>query len=260
MKKYNDLVKLVLASGNFRGDRTGTGTISLFGQSIRFDLAKEFPLLTTKRISTRSVFHELMWFLRGQNKVSILRDRGVTIWDEWEKEDGTIGPGYGVQWRNWGGGVDQIKAVQDSIRNNPESRRHIVSAWNAEEIDKMALPPCHVLFKFYVSNGLLSIQVYQRSQDLFLGAPFNFASYAMLTHMMAATTGYGVGEYVHVIGDAHIYQNHMDQVDEMLSRSESCSPSFSVIKPRWNVWEYEESDVEITGYKPHPGIKAPVAV
>ena len=259
MKQYHDLIRKVLDKGSFRGDRTGTGTISLFGESLRFNLEEEFPLLTTKRIATKAVFHELMWFLRGQNHVSLLRDNGVTIWDEWEKEDGTIGPGYGVQWRHWDG-VDQIRSAQESLRTDPESRRHIVSAWNVGQLKHMALPPCHMMFQCYVNDGKLSIQVYQRSMDLFLGAPFNFASYAMLTHMMASTVGLGVGEYTHVAGDAHVYTNHLDQVDELLRREQNCYPSFHVVQQRQNVWDYEMDDVLILGYDPHPAINAPVAV
>lgn len=259
MKQYRDLVQKVLERGSEREDRTGTGTFSLFGESMKFDLTKEFPICTLKKVSYYSVFTELMWFLKGRNDVQWLRDRKVKIWDEWEREDGTIGPGYGVQWRNWNG-IDQIAQVQKSLVENLFSRRHIVSAWNVYDIEEMALPPCHLLFQFYVDDGKLSIQVYQRSADLFLGIPFNLASYATLVHLMAKTIGLEPGEYTHVIGDAHVYMNHLDQVDEMLSREEVPGAFLEVCTKRENVWDYVFADVVLRGYDPHPAIKAPVAV
>ena len=246
MKQYADLVKGVLEKGSIKDDRTGTGTFSLFGESMRFDLAEEFPILALKKVSYYTVFTELMWFLKGRNDVKWLQDRKVKIWDEWAREDGTIGPGYGVQWRSWGG-VDQIQQVQDSILNSPDSRRHIVSAWNVNDLEDMALPPCHLLFQFYVDQGRLSLQVYQRSADLFLGIPFNLASYATLVHLMAKTCGLGLGEYTHVIGDAHIYLNHLDQVDEMLSRKEIPGASLKICEKRDHVWDYKFADVVLQG-------------
>ena len=259
MKQYVDLIEKILTHGNSRGDRTGTGTTSLFGESMKFDLSKEFPILSLKRVSFYSVFTELMWFLNGRTDVAWLKDRKVHIWDEWEGDDGTIGPGYGKQWRNWSG-FDQIAAVQDSIRNDPESRRHIVSAWNVGELEEMKLPPCHMMFQFYVDGGRLSLQSYQRSADMFLGVPFNLASYATLVHLMAATTGLEPGEYTHVIGDAHIYDNHLKQVGVMLGRRSIGEPKLCVCRSRDNAWDYKFSDVVLTGYDPYPAIKASVAV
>jgi thymidylate synthase len=260
---YEDLLRDVLATGTPKGDRTGTGTISTFGRQIRYDLQAGFPLLTTKRVHVRSIVGELLWFLRGDTNVRWLQERGVTIWDEWADADGELGPVYGYQWRSWpapdGRHIDQIANVIESIKNNPDSRRHIVSAWNPALIDEMALPPCHALFQFYVADGKLSCQLYQRSADLFLGVPFNIASYALLTHMIAAQTGLGVGEFVWTGGDCHIYSNHVDQVKLQLSREPYPYPTLR-LAARPNLMDYEIDDIEIVDYQHHPGIKAPIAV
>jgi thymidylate synthase len=260
---YEDLLRDVLATGTRKGDRTGTGTRSVFGRQIRYDLAQGFPLVTTKRVHLKSVVYELLWFLRGDSNVRWLQERGVKIWDDWADESGELGPVYGVQWRSWptpdGGHVDQIAKVVEQIRTNPDSRRHIVTAWNPAEVDDMALPPCHALFQFYVADGKLSCQLYQRSADLFLGVPFNIASYALLTHMVAAQTGLDVGEFVWTGGDVHIYDNHVEQVETQLARDPYPYPSLR-LAPRDSIFDYEFEDIEVLGYVSHPTIKAPIAV
>jgi thymidylate synthase len=260
---YEDLLRDVLATGSPKTDRTGTGTLSTFGRQIRYDLSKGFPLLTTKRVHMRSITGELLWFLRGDTNVHWLQERGITIWDEWADADGELGPVYGYQWRSWpapdGRHIDQIANVIESIKSNPDSRRHIVSAWNPALIDEMALPPCHALFQFYVADGRLSCQLYQRSADLFLGVPFNIASYALLTHMIAAQTGLEVGDFVWTGGDCHIYSNHMEQVALQLSREPYPYPTLR-LAPKDSLLDYDIDDIEIIDYKHHPGIKAPIAV
>jgi thymidylate synthase len=263
MRQYLDLLDHVLTSGTRKGDRTGTGTLSVFGHQLRFDLSAGFPVLTTKKIHLRSVVGELIWFLRGDTNVKWLQDNGITIWDEWADADGELGPVYGYQWRFWptpdGRHVDQIAAVVKSIRENPDSRRHIVNAWNVADLDKMALPPCHTMFQFYVAGGRLSCQLYQRSADVFLGVPFNIASYALLTHMVAAVTGLEPGDFVHTLGDAHLYLNHLDQARLQLTREPRPLPTLR-LAPRTSIDEFEIADVVLAGYDPHPGIKAPIAV
>ena len=260
---YEDLLAKIMEEGVDRGDRTGTGTRSLFGQQIRYDLNHGFPLITTKKIFTRGMIVELLWFISGDTNEHTLRDQNVNIWKEWADEDGNLGPVYGKQWRAWestdGTVIDQLSEALNLIRTNPESRRIIVSAWNVGDLDKMALPPCHLLFQFYVADGKLSCQLYQRSADLFLGVPFNIASYALLTHMMAEQAGLGVGEFVWTGGDCHIYRNHFDQVHEQLSREPRNYPKL-VIASRPSLFEYETVDFTFEGYDPHPTIKAPVAV
>lgn len=264
MEIYLDLLRRVMADGIDRGDRTGTGTRSVFGHQMRFDLTEGFPLLTTKRVHTRSVFGELLWFLRGDTNVAWLHENRITIWDEWADENGDLGPIYGYQWRSWptpdGRHVDQLAGVIESLRSNPESRRHVVSAWNVADVDAMALPPCHALFQFYVADGRLSCQLYQRSADVFLGVPFNIASYALLTHLVAQVTDLSVGEFIHTLGDAHIYHNHFDQVAEQLGREPKPLPRLR-LNPEVNAIDaFELADIEITGYHPHPKIPAPIAV
>lgn len=253
-----------MSEGVRRGDRTGTGTLSIFGYQTRFDLSEGFPLMTTKRLHLRSIIHELLWFLSGDTNIAYLHDNGVTIWDEWADENGDLGPVYGHQWRSWptpdGGTVDQISGVVDQIRRNPESRRLIVSAWNVAEVDKMALPPCHTMFQFYVAEGRLSCQLYQRSADLFLGVPFNIASYALLTMMMAQVTGLKPGEFVHTTGDTHIYLNHLDQVREQLSRTPRPLPTMRLNPEVKDIFGFRYDDFTLEGYDPYPAIKAPVAV
>jgi thymidylate synthase len=266
---YLDLLRRVLDEGAEKDDRTGTGTRSVFGHQMRFDLNAGFPLVTTKKIHTRSVFAELLWFLRGDTNVKWLQDRGVTIWDEWADEDGDLGPVYGYQWRSWpapdGGHIDQIARIVEQIRTDPDSRRHIVSAWNVADIPQMALAPCHALFQFYVSPGnsgerRLSCQLYQRSADVFLGVPFNIASYALLTHMVAQVTGLGVGDFVHTLGDAHLYANHLDQARLQLTREPRPLPTLVLDPSVTALDEFDLEHIAVTGYDPHPGIKAPIAV
>ena len=263
MQAYHDLLRRVLAEGTRRDDRTGTGTLSVFGHQMRFDLGAGFPVLTTKKLHLRSIVGELLWFLSGSTNVRWLQEHGISIWDEWADADGELGPVYGHQWRSWptpdGGTIDQIGRVLDSIRSNPDSRRHIVSAWNVAEVDAMALPPCHALFQFYVADGRLSCQLYQRSADIFLGVPFNIASYALLTHMVAAVTGLGVGDFVHTLGDAHLYLNHREQAREQLTRDPRPLPTLQ-LPTRARLEDYVIEDVQLLGYDPHPAIKAPIAV
>jgi thymidylate synthase len=264
MQPYLKLLSDIIADGTDRSDRTGTGTRSLFGYQMRFDLAERFPLLTTKKVHLKSVIYELLWFLRGETNVRWLQERGVTIWDEWADANGDLGPVYGSQWRSWpapdGRHIDQIAKVIESIRSNPDSRRHIVSAWNPAEVDEMALPPCHCLFQFYVADGKLSCQLYQRSADVFLGVPFNIASYALLTLMVAQVTGLKPGEFVHSFGDVHLYSNHMDQANEQLRRVPKPLPRMTLNPDRHSLFDFEYDDFMLTGYDPHPAIKAPIAV
>ncbi|MFL0456591.1 thymidylate synthase [Brachybacterium paraconglomeratum] len=261
---YEDLLREVLETGHAKGDRTGTGTRSLFGKQIRYDLSQGFPLVTTKRVHTRSIIVELLWFLRGDTNIGYLHEHDVTIWDEWADENGDLGPVYGAQWRSWptpdGGVIDQITDVVEQIRSNPDSRRLIVSAWNPADIPQMVLAPCHALFQFEVHDGKLSCQLYQRSADLFLGVPFNIASYALLTHMVAQQTGLEVGDFVWTGGDCHIYDNHVEQVERQLSREPYPYPELRLNRRPDSILEYEPEDIEIVGYQHHPGIKAPVAV
>jgi thymidylate synthase len=261
--QYEDLLRRVMADGQPKSDRTGTGTRSVFAQQLRFDLDRGFPLITTKRVHFRSVAYELLWFLRGDGNVRWLRDHGVTIWDEWADAEGDLGPVYGVQWRSWpkpdGGHVDQISDVLATLRSNPDSRRMIVSAWNVGAIPAMALPPCHAMFQFYVADGRLSCHLYQRSADLFLGVPFNIASYALLTHLFAAQAGLRVGEFVWTGGDCHIYDNHVDQVREQLSREVYTFPELR-LRQADSLFDYEFEDFEVVDYRHHPTLKAPVAV
>tara|TARA_B100001778_G_scaffold334491_1_gene346111 strand:+ start:3463 stop:4254 length:792 start_codon:yes stop_codon:yes gene_type:complete len=256
--QYLDLLEDLLKSGTLKGDRTGTGTHALFGYQMRFDLQKGFPLLTTKKLHTRSIFHELLWFLRGDTNVRYLQENGVTIWDEWADENGDLGPVYGKQWRDFNG-VDQIADVIHSLKTNPNSRRHIVTAWNPVEVPSMALPPCHCLFQFYVADGKLSCQLYQRSCDTFLGVPFNIASYALLTHMMAKVCDLDVGDFVWTGGDVHLYLNHFDQAKTQLLREPRPFPALK-LADRESISDFEYEDIEIIGYDPHPSISAPISV
>ena len=264
MRQYHDLLERILADGAEKHDRTGTGTLSVFGHQMRFDLGQGFPLVTTKKLHTRSIFHELLWFLRGETNVRYLREHGVTIWDEWADEHGELGPIYGYQWRSWpapgGGHIDQLANVVEQIRNNPDSRRLIVSAWNVGDIPRMKLPPCHAFFQFYVEGGKLSCQLYQRSADIFLGVPFNIASYALLTHLVAQQTDLGVGDFVWTGGDCHLYLNHLEQVETQLSRAPFPLPRLVLGRKPASLFEYRYEDFQIEGYQSHPAIKAEVAV
>jgi len=261
---YLGLLQDILDHGVDRGDRTGTGTRGVFGRQLRFDLSAGFPLLTTKKVHLKSIILELLWFLRGDSNVRWLQEQGVTIWDEWANEQGELGPVYGKQWRSWeakdGRVIDQIANVVESIRTNPNSRRHIVSAWNPADVDQMALPPCHCLFQFFVADGKLSCQLYQRSADVFLGVPFNIASYALLTQMMAQVTGLQPGEFVHTFGDAHLYHNHFDQARTQLARTPYAPPQMLINPDRKDIFAFEYSDFKLEGYTAHPTIKAPIAV
>jgi thymidylate synthase len=261
---YEDLLRDVLENGAIKSDRTGTGTRSVFGRQLRFDLSEGFPLVTTKRVHFKSIAYELLWFLRGDSNVGWLRDNGVTIWDEWADASGELGPVYGVQWRSWptpnGEQIDQISSVIEAIRTDPDSRRHIVTAWNPADIPRMALAPCHAFFQFYVADGKLSCQLYQRSADMFLGVPFNIASYALLTHLVAAQTGLDVGDFVWTGGDCHIYDNHVDQVREQLTRDPYPAPKLRITADRDSIFDYLFEDFVIEGYQHHPAIRGAVAV
>jgi thymidylate synthase len=264
MRPYLELMDRILREGLPKQDRTGTGTLSVFGHQLRFDLAAGFPCLTTKKLHLRSIIHELLWFLQGSTNVDYLRAHGVTIWDEWADENGELGPVYGRQWRSWptrdGRTIDQISWVVDEIRRNPDSRRLVVSAWNVADIDEMALPPCHCLFQFYVGEGRLSCQLYQRSADVFLGVPFNIASYALLTHMVAAVTGLAPGDFVHTLGDAHVYRNHLDQARQQLARAPRALPRLEITRRVESIFDFRYEDFALRGYDPHPHIAAEVAV
>lgn len=264
MRAYHDLLDHVLNTGVIRMDRTGTGTRSVFGYQMRFDLADGFPLVTTKKLHLRSIIHELLWFLAGDTNIAYLKDNKVSIWDDWADENGELGPVYGRQWRSWatpsGETIDQISKLLESLTKNPDSRRHIVSAWNPADVDAMALPPCHCLFQFYVAEGKLSCQLYQRSADIFLGVPFNIASYALLTHMIAQVVGLKVGDFVHTFGDAHLYLNHIEQAELQLSRSPRALPTLKLDSSVSSLFDFRYDHIAIEGYDPHPSIKAPIAV
>ena len=271
MKQYHDLLRHVMENGTVKSDRTGTGTKSVFGYQMRFDLSEGFPVVTTKKLHLRSIIHELLWFLKGDSNIKYLKENGVSIWDEWADENGDLGPVYGVQWRSWptadGRHIDQIERLIDGIKNNPDSRRHIVSAWNVAEVENMALPPCHTMFQFYVAPstgsgqaGKLSCQLYQRSADIFLGVPFNIASYALLTMMIAQVCDLEPGEFVHTFGDAHIYSNHFEQVELQLSRDFRPLPEMKINPDITDIFDFKYEDFELVNYNPHPGIKAPIAV
>ncbi|MDR3393064.1 MAG: thymidylate synthase [Sulfuriferula sp.] len=264
MRQYLDLMRHVQQHGTVKSDRTGTGTVSVFGYQMRFDLSEGFPLVTTKKCHLRSIIHELLWFLQGDTNIRYLKENGVSIWDEWADENGELGPVYGKQWRSWptpdGGHIDQIARILHDLKHNPDSRRIIVSAWNVAELDKMALAPCHAFFQFYVADGKLSCQLYQRSADIFLGVPFNIASYALLTMMVAQVTGLKVGDFVHTLGDAHLYSNHMEQTREQLSRTPRALPVMRINPEVKDLFKFSFDDFELIGYDPYPPIKAPVAV
>ena len=264
MHQYLDLLRYVRRNGVRKADRTGTGTLSTFGWQMRYDLADGFPVVTTKKLHLRSIIHELLWFLAGDSNIGYLQDNGVSIWDEWADENGDLGPIYGVQWRSWptpgGEGIDQIAQVVEQIRTHPDSRRHIVTAWNPAEVDRMGLPPCHVLFQFYVAEGRLSCQLYQRSADIFLGVPFNIASYALLTHMVAQVTGLEPGEFVHTLGDAHLYLNHLEQADTQLAREPMPLPRLWLNPAVDDLFAFRFDDIRLEDYQSHPRISAPVAV
>lgn len=263
MKQYLDLLEHVVEHGSTKSDRTGTGTRSVFGYQMRFNLSEGFPLLTTKKLHLKSIIHELLWFLDGDTNIKYLQDNNVRIWNEWADDNGDLGPVYGSQWRSWPsekGHIDQISILVDSLRNNPDSRRHIVSAWNVGDLDKMALPPCHILFQFYVAEGKLSCQLYQRSADIFLGVPFNIASYALLTMMVAQVTDLQAGEFIHTLGDAHIYLNHMDQVSEQLGREPYPMPQLTLNKEKKDIFDFVFDDFSLINYRAHPHIKGEIAV
>ena len=264
MKQYLDLMQKVLNEGQKKSDRTGTGTLSIFGHQMEFDLSDGFPLVTTKKVHLKSIVHELIWFLQGSTNISYLKENGVSIWDEWADEKGDLGPVYGAQWRSWpdgnNGTIDQIQNLIQGIKNNPDSRRHIVSAWNPALVDEMALPPCHSLFQFYVVNEELSCQLYQRSADIFLGVPFNIASYALLTHMVAHVCNLKAGKFVHTFGDAHLYLNHLDQAKLQLSRDTKILPQLKLNSEVKNIFDFKFEDIEIVNYESHPSISAPIAV
>ncbi len=264
MRQYQDLLQHILKEGTQKGDRTGTGTTSVFGYQMRFDLSQGFPVITTKKLHLRSIIHELLWFLQGDTNIKYLKDNGVRIWDDWADENGDLGPVYGHQWRSWptpsGGQIDQITKVIEQIKNNPNSRRHIVSAWNVAEVDNMALPPCHTFFQFYVAEGKLSCQLYQRSADTFLGVPFNIASYALLTMMVAQVCGLEVGDFVHTFGDAHLYSNHIEQTELQLSRELRPLPTMKINPKVKDIFSFKYEDFTLEGYEPHPHIKAAVAI
>ena len=264
MKQYLDLMKYVRESGTEKGDRTGTGTLSVFGYQMRFNLEEGFPLVTTKKVHLKSIIYELLWFLKGSTNIDYLNEHGVSIWDEWADERGELGPVYGAQWRSWptqdGNSIDQISEVINQIKTNPDSRRLIVSAWNVSQIDSMALPPCHAMFQFYVANGKLSCQLYQRSADIFLGVPFNIASYALLILIIAKVTGLKPGEFIHTLGDAHLYLNHLDQVDEQLKREPFPLPKVTISRDIKNVLDLEYEDFSLEDYESHPHISAPIAI
>ena len=264
MKQYLDLMQKVLNEGQKKSDRTGTGTLSIFGHQMEFDLSDGFPLVTTKKVHLKSIVHELIWFLQGSTNISYLKENGVSIWDEWADEKGDLGPVYGAQWRSWpdgnNGTIDQIQNLIQGIKTNPDSRRHIVSAWNPALVDEMALPPCHSLFQFYVANEKLSCQLYQRSADIFLGVPFNIASYALLTHMVAHVCNLKAGKFVHTFGDAHLYLNHLDQAKLQLSRDTKILPQLKLNSEVKNIFDFKFEDIEITNNESHPSISAPIAV
>ena len=264
MKQYLDLMQKVLNEGQKKSDRTGTGTLSIFGHQMEFNLSDGFPLVTTKKVHLKSIVHELIWFLQGSTNISYLKENGVSIWDEWADEKGDLGPVYGAQWRSWpdgnNGTIDQIQNLIQGIKTNPDSRRHIVSAWNPALVDEMALPPCHSLFQFYVANEELSCQLYQRSADIFLGVPFNIASYALLTHMVAHVCNLKAGKFVHTFGDAHLYLNHLDQAKLQLSRDVKILPQLKLNSEIKNIFDFKFEDIEITNYESHPSISAPIAV
>jgi thymidylate synthase len=264
MRQYLDLLSHVRNHGTPKTDRTGVGTLSVFGWQSRYDLNDGFPVVTTKKLHLRAIIHELLWFLAGESRIDYLNERGVHIWDEWADENGDLGPIYGVQWRSWpapdGREIDQISDVLHQLRHDPDSRRHIVSAWNVGQLQAMKLPPCHALFQFYVADGRLSCQLYQRSGDLFLGVPFNIASYALLTHMVAQVTGLQPGEFIHTLGDAHLYQNHLEQADRQLARTPTALPTLRLNPAVESLFDFRYEDIELAGYDPHPAIKAPIAV
>lgn len=264
MKQYHQLMIDILENGTKKSDRTGTGTLSVFGYQMRYNLNEGFPLITTKKLHTRSIFHELLWFLKGETNISYLKENKVSIWDEWADENGNLGPVYGKQWRSWetadGRTIDQITQVIEQIKKNPDSRRHLVVAFNPGDVEKMALPPCHAFFQFYVAEGRLSCQLYQRSADVFLGVPFNIASYALLTHMVAQVCNLEVGDFVHTLGDAHLYLNHIEQAKEQLNREFRPLPQLKLNPNIKNIFEFKFEDIEVVGYDPHPHIKAEVAV